>query len=328
MQESPLMPTRYIEPLSAAYRRMKLALFQPFDLGKWFAVGFASWIAGWSSGGGYNYGTRFPVGGKSGKDPNIEDAFGSFLKDLAALWANPWVRVGLVAVVILFLALVVLILWINSRGEFVFLDAVVNGRRDIAAPWRVWKTQGNSLFVFRLVFGLAVFSVFVMLSTAGFFLGTGGRIPGSFDEVPWIRVLIGIGIPWIGLTLASLYANLFVRHFVTPIMFRDRSTTMEAWRTFWPLLRERLGAFLVYGLFDVFVHIGLVLALIPAILLTCCVLGCLLVIPFIGAVVWLPVSYTFRAFGPEFLAQFGSAYRVWPQPLAGPEASTDTSGLP
>jgi predicted PurR-regulated permease PerM len=104
-------------------------------------------------------------------------------------------------------------------------------------------------------------------------------------------------------------------------MYRDRSTTSQAWRTFLPILRERLGAFVVYGLFLVVVYIGLLIALIPAIILTCCVLGCLLLIPFIGAVVWLPVSYSIRAFGPEFLAQFGDAYNVWPEP---PAVATDT----
>ena len=32
-------------PISPAIERVKLLLFRPFDLGKWFAVGFCAWLA-------------------------------------------------------------------------------------------------------------------------------------------------------------------------------------------------------------------------------------------------------------------------------------------
>ena len=220
-------------------------------------------------------------------------------------------------------ALAFVILWINSRGEFVFLDAVVNGRREIVAPWHAWREQGNSLFVWRIVFGLIVFAGFATLSGIVVLLALGGRIPSSIDDVPWLRVLGAFGIVWLPFVVAGLYVHLFVRHFITAIMFRDRVTTTEAWRTFLPLLRQRMGAFLLYGLFVLALHIGLFLALIPAICLTCCLLGCLMAIPFVGAVVWLPVSYSFRAYGPEFLAQFGAAYDLWPVPAAAIEAAPE-----
>lgn len=320
------MTTGYIEPLGAAFRRMKAALFQPFDLGKWFAVGFASWIAGWGSGGSFSYNYRFPAGGNGDAGSIFRDGIGSVLQHLSGLWADPTWRVVLITAPLLVLVLGVLILWITSRGEFVFLDAVLHGRRAIVEPWRAWRAQGHSLFVWRLVVFLILFGAFAIVWSAVFLLASGGRIPRSVGEVSWLPVLIGLGVAWVPFVVAGLYVNLFLRHFVIPIMFRDRSTTMEAWRTSWPILRERLGAFLVYGLFVLVVHIGLFLALIPAILLTCCLLGCLLALPFIGAVVWLPVSYTFRALGPEFLAQFGSDYSVWPLPVASPETSPDTSG--
>jgi hypothetical protein len=47
-------------------------------------------------------------------------------------------------------------------------------------------------------------------------------------------------------------------------------------------------------------------------LLTCCVGLILIIIPYIGTVITLPVWYWFRAFSLEFLAQFGEEYDVWP----------------
>jgi hypothetical protein len=323
MRESPQMATFYLDPLSAAYRRMKTALFRPFNLDKWIAVGFASWISGWSAGGGFNSLSRFPTNRSSNAGAALKEGFGSFLQGLSEDWADPWWRVGLIVVVVLILALSILFGWIFARGEFVFLDAVLHGRRAIAQPWRERRTEGNSLFVWRLTFGLLSLSAFALVATIIFFLASGGRIPKSVGEVHWLWLFGGLGLVWVPVVIAMLYVELFLRNFVTPIMFRDRATATEAWRTFAPILRERLGSFLLFGLFVVAVQIGLMIALIPAILLTCCTLGCLLVLPFIGAVVWLPVSYTFRAYGPEFLAQFGPAYDVWPQPAASPAAPED-----
>ena len=321
------MATGYIDPLNAAYRRMKAALFRPFDLGKWFALGFASWIAGWGAGwgGGFNYSSRFAGGEKGNAASTFKEAMGSAFQPLIGWWADPMWRVVVIAGAILVLALGVLILWINSRGEFIFLDAVLHERRAIVEPWRARRTQGNSLFVWRLAFGLIMFSTFAIVASAIVLVASGGRVPRSLGEFPWLMALIGLGMVWVPFAITGVYVDLFLRHFVTPIMFRDRSTTMEAWRTFLPILRERLGAFLIYGLFVLAVHIGLALALIPAICLTCCVLSCVMAIPYIGAVVLLPVSYTFRALGPEFLAQFGPAHSVWPPPPVAPGSPPEVS---
>jgi len=311
------MTTRYVEPLGAAYRRMSAALFHPFNIDTWIAVGFASWISSWSWGGSYNY--RFSGPSPGSGPPAVEDAFRPFREWMSGLWEDPVGRIGLIAGVLALLALVVLLMWISSRGEFVFLDAVLHGRKLIAEPWRAGRAQGNSLFVWRLGFSLIMLAGFAMMSGAVFLLASGGRMPRTIGDVRWLPLLVGLASVWLPFMLAGIYIDVFLRHFVTPIMFRDRVTTAEAWRTFLPVLRERLGSFLLYGLFLLVVQIGLVLALIPAILLTCCLLGCLLILPFIGAVVWLPVTYTFRAFGPEFLAQFGPAYDVWPRPAIAPE---------
>jgi hypothetical protein len=46
-------------------------------------------------------------------------------------------------------------------------------------------------------------------------------------------------------------------------------------------------------------------------LFTCCAGFLLLAIPYVNAVILLPVSYTFRAFSLEFLAQFGSGFNCF-----------------
>ena len=44
------MKIAYIDPLSQAWGRMTKALFKPFDLSKWFIVGFTAFLAGLADG--------------------------------------------------------------------------------------------------------------------------------------------------------------------------------------------------------------------------------------------------------------------------------------
>ena len=54
-----------------------------------------------------------------------------------------------------------------------FLDNVVHDRVEIARPWREYQKEGNSLFVWRLLFGLFTFAVFGGILTC--VLRPGGR---------------------------------------------------------------------------------------------------------------------------------------------------------
>ena len=40
------MPIQFLEPLGRAWNRMKEALFKPFELRKWFIIGFNAFLAG------------------------------------------------------------------------------------------------------------------------------------------------------------------------------------------------------------------------------------------------------------------------------------------
>ncbi|MFV2073108.1 MAG: hypothetical protein ACC742_10720, partial [Thermoanaerobaculales bacterium] len=46
------MNIAYMEPLTRAWERMKLILWRPFDLAKWFVLGFSVWLAGLADGAG------------------------------------------------------------------------------------------------------------------------------------------------------------------------------------------------------------------------------------------------------------------------------------
>jgi hypothetical protein len=59
--------------------------------------------------------------------------------------------------------------------------------------------------------------------------------------------------------------------------------------------------------------VAVVICVIIACLLTCCIGFLFLIIPYINAVVLLPISYAFRAFSVEFLGQFGPGFVLFPE---------------
>ena len=52
-----------IDPIGPAFEEVKTILFKPFDLGKWFVIGFCAWLAFLGSGG--------PGGGSGGRGGRV-----------------------------------------------------------------------------------------------------------------------------------------------------------------------------------------------------------------------------------------------------------------
>lgn len=297
----------YSDPLSRAWSRMRLILFSPFDIGKWFVLGFTAWIATLADGNGprnldFDWKPDFwnKDWGESaaGKAEWIQDFFTSGIELFLVLF-------------IIFAAIVIglLLLWISSRGAFMFLDNVVHNRSRVTDPWRQFSRLGDSLFLWRLLFGLANLIVIGGVVVLAVLMALPLRGDG---------VIQGLGI--VGLVLTILFAiflvavatfiEMLVKQFVVPLMYKHGLTVMPAWRMFWPLLRAHLGSFVLFGLFFLVLSIGLFIVAAIFGLVTCCVGLLLLMIPYLGAVLWLPVHVLFRGFGLEFLDQFGPAYSV------------------
>ena len=305
------MTIRYMEPLSRAIDRSIEICFRPFDLGKWFVLGFACWLARLTQGGGGGGGS-VPM---PPMDREAEGAiattprewFESLDPEMFLGGAVLFVVLGCVAV-FLFVVLP-LLLWLSSRGEFIFLDDVVHDRAEIKRPWGEYKTEGNSLFFWRLGFIVALL-VGIALAVTPMVL----YITQVGQEMPAIPMVLLLVLPLLLLVLGASYVDLFLRSFVVPIMYKERVRTNDAWRRFAPTLKARLGHFILYGLWLLVLMIGLIFAILILVLLTCCIAGVLLVIPYIGTVLLLPVYVALRALSLEYLAQFGDQFKIFPEP--------------
>lgn len=307
------MNIQYFEPMSRGFTRMKKALFSPFDLKKWIVVGFTAFLSeltDWHGG---------ETGQKGGGTVNWEEVL--YFPQRAVEWlaANP-VWATLIAIgVFLLLVLAIFITWWSSRGKFMFLDNVVHDRSQVVAPWKDYRVEGNSLFLLNLALGIIVFMV-----VAAYVVRCFMSLLALYESSEALRTLIGPAILMVLGLIAILllvgFINLLVRDFLVPIMYKERITVLKAIRKFFPLFLSHLLYFLGYAIFKFVIVIVVAIGIVIVGLATCCVGFLLFAIPYIKAVVLLPVSYTLRAFSVEFLEQFGSEYHIFPR-----EASTTTN---
>jgi len=280
---------------------MERMLFHPFRFEFWLVLGFAAFLSEFLSGG---VGSQYTWHGRGGGVPR------EIARRVRDLFQDPAVSAFVVVSCVLALILVVALQWVSARGKFVFLDDVVHGRSAIVEPWKRFAREGDSLFIWMLLFWLACLLAAALVALPFLAVLRSVWMGGEFR---WTGVasLFGLLFMSIPVVIAAAYTVLFLNHFIVPIMYRHRLTTTEAWRRFLPLLRAQPAGFIVYGLLMILLWIAVAAAVMIVGVSTCCVGLLVFTLPYVGEVVLLPVLVTFRAFGPEFLAQLGPDHDVF-----------------
>lgn len=307
------MPAEYngisvTRPVGEAIERAKSVLFRPFDPGKWLVIGFCAWLAFLGEGGGGG-GGGFNAGNWSGHDGHgprevIERALRFIMENL---W---WLAPLAAGIILISLAIWIVLLWLSSRGQFMFLHCVARNVGEVEVPWVRYSKEANSLFLFRtavsvcgsvatlpLVFGLVAIILSMVIKQ---------RInaPGVFLCIGLFMLILILGIGfWV---LGRL-----IKDFIVPLQYLRRIRVMHAWREFLGLFRGRLGDVVVYLLFRIVISIVISALVLTVVLVTCCIAGCLLAIPYLGTVLLLPILVFERAYSAHFLAQFGPSFDVF-----------------
>ncbi len=302
------MNIEYLEPFNRAWDRMTTALFRPFHLGKWLALGFTAFLAGLLDGQGGGSGSSVPG------DRDVDWGDVSDFPYTAWEWLMEhavWFFLILFGIAFV-IAVTILLAWLSSRGKFMFLDNVVHERARVTQPWHQFRAEGNSLFLWRLAFGVICMAVIILFLIRGFFLTTQIYQDGFHAGIVMTIVRMALFVVPVAIIIA--YISLFLNDFVVPIMYINNVTASQAWRRFLPLFTEHWLWFILYGLLVLMLHLLVIVCVIMVGLFTCCLGFILLGIPYIKSVVTLPISYTFRAFSLEFLEQFGPDYTIFPLP--------------
>jgi hypothetical protein len=292
-----------IVPLTPAFERVKMILFRPFDVGRWFIIGFCAWLATLGQGGGsynFNYGLDNRQGGREVYDEARRYAIEN------AGWLIPLALL----VVLLVVGLMLVFTWLSSRGRFMFLHCVRGNVAEVQAPWRRFASLGDSLFLFRVVLGLVSLGVVLPVVVGGVVLIYGlaqGEASGALAVLGAVVLVLLV----IALAVAFAVVSKLTTDFVVPIMALRQVRCLDGWREFWVLLRERPASFVIYLLFQLAIHLVIGVAVFGLVLLTCCCAGCLLGIPYLGTVLYLPVLVFHRAYSLYYLAQMGADYDLF-----------------
>lgn len=295
------------DPVSGAIERVRQVLFRPFDLGRWFTIGFCAWLAflgeRGASGGNFGGGNHH-----SGDFHQAVDHAREFA--LQNLW---WIAPVVVIAATLAFALWVLLVWLNSRGKFMFLHCVALNKAEVREPWNRFASAANSLFQFRIVLGLiGMVLTLPALAFVGFSIFRMCYFGGW--NFAGVMVVIGVGLAMVLIGILFALIRKLTTDFVVPIMFIRQKRCLEAWSEYRHLMAANLWHFVLYILFQIVLSLAIGAIVLTIVIFTCCIAGCFLAIPYIGTVLFLPVLVFSRAYSLCYFAQYGPEYNVFPPP--------------
>ncbi len=298
-----------IDPISPAIEHVKLMLFRPFDLGKWFIVGFCAWLAylGQGGGGGTNFNFNFP----SGRHQSNQFGCGIAEAKEAIVQALPFIIIVAAIAIPLGIIIGLVLCWLRSRGLFMFLHCVAGNKAEVKVPWGKFSRHGNSLFLFKIVvglIGLVVVGLPIVLAIV--------MIIALASSGAGVAAVSGLVIAFFAVVVLSISFGLvgkFTDDFVVPIMSLHTESCMAGWKHFWALLGCNKARFTLYILFQIAISF-VILAMVSFICLIGCCLCCssiLLFLPYIGTVILLPLFVFKRAYSLLYLRQYGQEFDVF-----------------
>jgi hypothetical protein len=312
-------------------------LFRPFHIEAWFVLGASAFLANLFQHSGSLF--NWNGGGWKSHDRGIDISSSQQAMDRARetvmrVFEKPMVLAGIMMLLVFALVAGLVLAWVSARAEFVFLDCVATRHARFAVPWRRYGGLGRSLFLWRAAFSFAYLAPILAFGLPFMHTVITVFTTGTFSLPNIAAMVLGASIALLLLVIIGWFSML-MNGFVVPLMYRYDEGSRAAWQRFWPLLTRHAGHFLAYGVFYIVLWIVTGIALVIAGVGTCCIGLVLMVIPYIGSVVLLPVHITARGLGPEFLAQFGEEWTVFPplepeeEPLIAPApASTPPAPEP
>jgi hypothetical protein len=293
---------------------MRRRLF-PFQFDRWFALGFVAFLEQCGRTGGVNIPGGVPGGGDGGSgidQAKLSEVTGWMGGHIALI-------VGLAALVLALIAVfMAVLLWLNSRGVFMYLDNVASGRSDIARPWREHRERASSYFAWS--FGAALLGLvgtlllIVPILLAGLSMLTNGGSTGSIVAM----LVSGLSL-MLFIVVLSLF-SLLLRDFAAPLQLHLNVSCGRALALAWGLVLEHKGAFALY----VVLKIVFAMAGTLAGWLVGCVTCCLGFLPVVLQTLLQPLLYFERAWSLFLLRQAGhDLFAVAATPTRLPSSGLD-----
>ena len=287
-----------IDPLGTAARRTGTTLFQPFEPLKWLTMGFSSWLAGFLSG----QSTSFTVGDL--RETSSQDW--GFASDLVSLGQTTWMII-LAAIFLILGLFALLFFWIGARGRFVFLSNLVTNCGEVVRPWKEFRSQANSLFRAHAAVFLVNWLLLLVLVCGALVTVWPDLEKWSFRPAGEYVSLLIIFMALMAVWFASAVVLFFLREFGVPWMYRTGGSAVEALRILGQVAGARPVDMILYFACRLMLEVVLFCTAVAIGCATCCA-GFL---PYIGAVLTLPLAVFRLGYVLDCVRQFGKAFDVW-----------------
>jgi len=290
------------KPLSRAVLQTSHTLFENFNIAKYITIGFCAWLATLGdSGFSFNYSNQKTI---SYDNQNLFNHYINLVLDHIVI-----VAFLIIITSILIVAFALFIKWLKCRGQFMFLNCAVKNSAEIVEPWRQFKRLANSYFILSIIISIVFFFLLIVVSGISILIALPDIINHDFDTNSVISISVGLPLLFILITIISLIKNL-LNDFIVPIMYKKNIAVIQAINIFKnDILPENISAFALFYLMKIFLFFVFVVLFIIASLATCCIFCCLNAIPFVSALLWLPVILFKRYYSILFFEQFGDEWK-------------------
>ncbi len=283
-----------------AFARMVTVLLRPFDITRWFSIGFCAWLA--------YIGTQSSINFNGTGSPDstvLKQRIDHALDKLWTLSLGGTELAFIIGATAFGLLFAVLFCKLRSRGDFMFLHRWYRPDATISQCWWASSAAGHELFVWRLYFFLIAL-LLIALDTA--FAYAWILKPYMAAGKAWSVALTG---PAIGCVTATVLLGLVVqlvahlaKAFVVPVMYWHGVTASRAWLVVFALCNQYPFAVLGYFACGVACATAAGFAIIAFGLLTCCIGFIPLLLPYFGVVMLLPYYLFFRGYAICFLSRW------------------------
>lgn len=294
-----------LDPISPAIERVRTILFEPFDLGKWCVIGFCAWLAQLGSGSGGGGGNRAQYDAhRENIRHEMEHAWEYAANNLH------WIVPVAVGVAVLIIGLWLLMLWLSSRGRFMFLYCVAQNKAEVTYPWRRFRGHANNLFAFRAIVGLISLGAAIVPFVIGGIVVSVSTTAMGFNPLAILSLVIA-GVYLLMILIVSGVIGMFTRDFVVPIMYLRAITATQAWQILLDVLAVNKARFFLYILVQIAIAIAIGTTILMAACCTCLCAACLFALPYVGTVILLPVHVFNRSYSLYYLAQYGAQFNTF-----------------
>jgi len=298
-------PISVVEPVSEAIEKTKILLFKPFNMEKWFVIGFCAWLANLTRGGSgmshFNYDKT---------DHSMDEVWakitGFASEHIVAI------SIAIIAGAIFLVAIFILLLWLSSRGKFMFLDCLAKNKAEAAKPWATFKKQANSFLGFQILLTVTATAVITGMGIPIALLAIAAKSAGFNIAISAAMIFVLV----LMVITAALFFGLvksLTGDFVVPIMYLQKISVFAGWGKFWPLLKLHFWKIMLFLLFKLLISMCIGAIIFGIVLIGCCFccISAILLIPYIGTVILLPFPSFLRFYTLCFLRQFGSEFDVF-----------------